>query len=191
MRTFAAKQNVISNEKGFSLVELMVVVAIIGILSSIAIPSLQRYMAKARQTEAKTNLASLYTAEKSFFAEYNTYWVGFNDIGFAPEGNLRYNVGFNGSSSGITLTSYGFPNAGNAAMHSAQAYCAAATSCKMMAEAQAIPGTAAGQTTPTTDANQIYFTAAAASKIYKNNQDVWSINDTKNLMNSVDGVTGY
>jgi type IV pilus assembly protein PilA len=61
------------SQAGFSLVELMVVVAIIGILASLAIPSVGKYMAKARQSEAKTQLASLYTAEKAFFAEYTVY----------------------------------------------------------------------------------------------------------------------
>src|SRR4051812_14089401 len=82
------------NSKGFSLVELMVVVAIIGILASVAIPSVNKYMAKARQSEAKTNLGSLYTAEKAFQSEYTRFHTAFQAIGFAPEGRMRYNVGF-------------------------------------------------------------------------------------------------
>ena len=65
MRTFK-----VNNQSGFSLVELMVVVAIIGILATVAIPSVSKYMAKARQSEAKAALSSLYSANKSFFVEY-------------------------------------------------------------------------------------------------------------------------
>lgn len=82
------------SNKGFSLVELMVVVSIIGILAAIAIPSVSKYMAKARQSEAKSNLSSLYTAEKAFFAEYNTFDSRFAAVGFTPEGQLRYAIGF-------------------------------------------------------------------------------------------------
>ncbi|MBC62481.1 MAG: hypothetical protein CMP11_08485 [Zetaproteobacteria bacterium] len=61
------------NIKGFSLVELMVVIAIIGILSSLAIPRFRVFQAKARQTEAKTNLSYIYTLETSYQGDYDTY----------------------------------------------------------------------------------------------------------------------
>lgn len=57
------------SKKGFSLIELMIVVTIIGILAAIAVPNYQRFQAKARQSEAKSNLAALYAAEKAFFSE--------------------------------------------------------------------------------------------------------------------------
>ena len=49
---------------GFSLIEVMIVVVIIGILAALAYPSLEGYLQRTRQTEARTNLSALYTAQK-------------------------------------------------------------------------------------------------------------------------------
>ena len=60
-------------QSGFSLVELMVVVAIIGILSALAIPRFKVFQAKARQAEAKSNLSHIFTLEQSYHGDYDTY----------------------------------------------------------------------------------------------------------------------
>lgn len=59
--------------RGFTLVELMIVVAIIGVLASVAIPSFLNYQLTSKRTEAYANLASLAKAQKSYFAEFNNY----------------------------------------------------------------------------------------------------------------------
>ena len=82
------------NNQGFSLVELMVVVAIIGILAAIAIPNYQRFTAKGKQSEAKAALAAMYTAERAFYAEWQTYTGFFSAIGYSPTGSIRYRHGF-------------------------------------------------------------------------------------------------
>jgi type IV pilus assembly protein PilA len=76
------------NRKGFTLIELMIVVAIIGILAAIAIPNFLKFQAKSKQSEAKTNLKAILTAETSYFGEYNTYGT-FATVNWAPVGTKR------------------------------------------------------------------------------------------------------
>ena len=76
-------------DKGFTLIELMIVVAIIGILAAIAIPNFLRYQAKTKQSEAKTNLGAIFTSQVTYFGEEDTY-ANVSNIGWAPEGTTRY-----------------------------------------------------------------------------------------------------
>ena len=84
------------NSKGFTLIELMIVVAIIGIMAAIAIPNFLNYMCKAKQTEAKQGLGAIATSQESWKAEaqddkYTTRTV---DLGFSPKGTPKYTYYF-------------------------------------------------------------------------------------------------
>jgi prepilin-type N-terminal cleavage/methylation domain-containing protein len=84
---------------GFSLIELMVVIAIMAFLAMIAVPNFNRFLAKAKRAEAYMNLSSLYAAEKVYWAEHGSYsdvLIGEGGIGWKPEGKTYYTYGFSG-----------------------------------------------------------------------------------------------
>lgn len=84
-------QNIMGN-KGFSLIELMVVVAIIAILASFAIPQYQSFQSKARQKEGLTLLNSFYVAAKATEAEQGAIPGNFEAMGFNPAGQVHYRI---------------------------------------------------------------------------------------------------
>ena len=59
--------------KGFTLIELMIVVAIIGILAAIAIPNFIRYQLRSKTAEARTNIGGIRVAQESFKATEDNY----------------------------------------------------------------------------------------------------------------------
>jgi type IV pilus assembly protein PilA len=77
-------------KRGFTLIELMIVVAIIGILAAIAIPNFLKFQAKSKQSEAKANLKGLFTAQRSEYQEHDKYLTANGELGFNPERGNRY-----------------------------------------------------------------------------------------------------
>ncbi len=150
-------------KKGFTLIELMIVVAIIGILAAIAIPNFLRFQAKSKQSEAKTNLGGIFTAETSYFSEFN----GFADMGvvsWAPIG---------------TSTRYKYTVGGAVDMGLASVAIVPANWAGVIPAFSVINATPAG------------FTAGAQGNIDTDaspQQDAWTMNDERSLQNTFDDV---
>ena len=79
-------------EAGFTIIELMIVVAIIGILASIAIPKYQDYVAKTKMAEAGEILSAVYTNQILYQSEYGTYGNSEAVIGLTMDGRRYYSV---------------------------------------------------------------------------------------------------
>lgn len=95
-----------TNKKGFTLIELMIVVAIIGILAAIAIPNFLAYQCKAKQAEAKSALGNVRTSQEAYRAEQDTYGSLAN-IGWSASGNTRYTITIANGTTTFTATATG------------------------------------------------------------------------------------
>ncbi len=157
-------------KQGFTLIELMIVVAIIAFLAVLAVPHLFHYKAKAYQAEVAMNLASLHTAQQAYFAQNGKYTAvlsGENGIGWQPAG---YKAG--SSEQAFTYT-YGFNTPG--AQEGVHYFTG-----KLKAPKDSLSGTAISDQT---------FTAGAAADIAgKGKADVWQINELRDLQHSKNGL---
>lgn len=105
----------LKGQQGFTLIELMIVVAIIGILAAIAIPNFLTYQTKAKQSEAKVNLGAIFTCAVAYQGGSNnpqtyapatvTQLVGWVPAG-APRYSYWYQDGANALGVGTTITRF-------------------------------------------------------------------------------------
>lgn len=86
-------------EDGFTLVEMMIAIALIGVLAAVAVPNFKKYQAKAKTTEAKIQLSMTYTAQTAFYQLFDMYATCLDYMGVdtTETQNKRYYA-------------YGFPN---------------------------------------------------------------------------------
>lgn len=98
-------------DKGFTLIELMIVVVLIGVIAAIALPAYQDYAKRARRADAKTSLLELQMAMEKWRANNPTYTTNMNDLGYlgatdqaSKEGYYTLDIPSAASASGYTLT---------------------------------------------------------------------------------------
>ena len=92
-------------EKGFTLIELMIVIAIIGILAAIAIPQFTAYRQRGYNTACQSDLRNAATAQEAYYSDSLSYagdTGGLSTRGYTPSANVSLTVA--GSSTGYTMT---------------------------------------------------------------------------------------
>ena len=72
----------IDKKKGFTLTEVIIAVAIVGILATIAIPTYEHHVAKARCSDATTILVKIASQQEQFFLDNKTYTTDLTDLGY-------------------------------------------------------------------------------------------------------------
>ncbi|HPS38953.1 MAG TPA: type IV pilin protein [Candidatus Cloacimonadota bacterium] len=86
------------DESGFTLIELMIVIVVIGILATLAVPKYMTVTRKAKESEAKMVLSQLHSLQEAYYRENDTYATTLEDLGFEQEklisegGKARYKV---------------------------------------------------------------------------------------------------
>ncbi len=94
------------NHKGYSLIELMIVVVIIGILAALAIPKFLETTRKAKESEAKPVLKQIYTLQNAYYQLNDTYAPALTDLdGWTTPDNSRFTFNLSNVTS-TTFTAY-------------------------------------------------------------------------------------
>lgn len=107
-----------ASQAGFTLVELMIVVAIIGILSAVAVPNFKRYQAKSKTSEAKIQLAAAYTAQQSFYGDFGIYHNCFTYMGYDPRNETLNRYFTIGISNNANINTIAYSSAVNSGLNS-------------------------------------------------------------------------
>ena len=73
------------NQKGFTLIEVMIAVAILGIIAAIAVPSYSSFMTKTRRADAIVMLTDIAGEQQRFFSEQNRYATSMTELGYGAD----------------------------------------------------------------------------------------------------------
>lgn len=199
----------LKNKSGFTLVELLVAVAIVGVLATAGIPQYRRMVQKSKKSEAKIFLGDIANAEAAFFSEFGAYGSNLSAMGVEMDSGPQriYMAGFTSGACGAgfavlptAASSWGgLVNAQNPAYYTAFV---ANTSMRFgrmtrtagCADTSAAAEVVGGNTfSPLADGSSV-FKAAASGVIGTGNLDTsvttdqWMINESRTLVNNVDGT---
>lgn len=208
-------RKILLSQNGFTLIEIMTVVMIVGVLSTLSVPSISKYSAKTRQTEAKSQLSTLFSAEKSFYAEFGAFHSAFGALGYAPQGRMRYNVGFNdagtpaNAADGYTAAAFAAPFDATNSVNFCNNNVAAGggggygggggggggpapvdVGCMVLPGVDALPPpTDPGGGVVASNLAKSAFLASAAGMIFDFQLDVWSIDQEKTIAHPQEGIS--
>ena len=178
-------------KRGFTALELMICVVIIGILAAIGIPALQTQRNRQRTNQAKQHLADIYSAEQAFRIQFRTYATCLAVMGVSQDANTLYGYGF------ALATQRAGPANSNCTDANNQGYSYFVANDTSLGDIDSnaqrgalIPPTPPpAAPTPTTNIGAATFRAGAVGNITTNNSplDIWTIDENQQLNNTQRG----
>ena len=188
------------SQKGFTLVELMIVVAIIGILSTIAVPQYQKFQARSKQTEVRIGLGGIYQLETAWAVDRQSFSACLANIGYARDGaRFFYALGFNGGEAGTTCGPQGGLScstyqwdtnaAGTWIVQASGGTCTAGVNVSYFDSNTKDKGTVATKSDiPASTVATGTFTIGGAGNLLGTLMDSWTVDERKKLVNTISGI---